>query len=63
MTKQKKQQQRYGIFYRSNGRVTGPYRGWTFTKYSASRNPIKQEIKDIKNYVLKTRVGVLPVSE
>jgi len=61
MTNQKQKQQRFGVFYRSNGRWSGPYSGMTFTKYSIERNPIKSDIREIRNYVLKSRVKVLPV--
>ena len=54
--------QRYGIFYRSNGRWTStPYAGVTFTKYTISRRPINEDIRDLKNRVLKSRVKILPV--
>ncbi len=52
---------RLGIFYRSNGRWTGPYQGYTFTPYSATRNPVKEDIAFFKNKVLKSRVKILPV--
>lgn len=61
MTKRNKT--RYGIFYRSNGRWTStPYAGATFTKYTLSRNPVKTDISWLRNYVLKSRMMVLPVS-
>lgn len=57
----KSNKQRFGLFYRSNGRWAGPYCGVTFTKYTLSRNPVKQEIRFFANYVLKSRVKLLPV--
>lgn len=58
----KRNQRRFGIFYRSNGRWTStPYAGVTFTAYTLGRNPVKQDISWLKNYVLKSRVRVLPV--
>jgi hypothetical protein len=58
-----KQKTRYGIFYRSNGRWTStPYRGATFTKYTMSRNPIREDIKLLQNRVLKSRLAILPVA-
>lgn len=56
-----KSNKRFGIFYRSNGRWAGPYWGMTFTKYTLSRNPLKRDIRTWANYVLKSRVKVLPV--
>jgi hypothetical protein len=61
MATKNKNQKRLGIFYVSNGRWTGPYAGITFTKYTATRNPIKTDISELKNYVLKSRVKLLPV--
>jgi len=57
----KTNQKRLGLFYRSNGRWTGPYLGVTFTPYTWSRNPVKKELSSVKNYVLKSRVKLLPV--
>jgi hypothetical protein len=57
-----KNTKRFGLFYRSNGRwTTTPYQGMTFTSYQVNRNPIKDEISFTKNYILKSRVRVLPV--
>lgn len=54
---------RYGIFYRSNGRwTTSPYAGFTFTRYSMNRRPLKEDLNTLRNYVLKSRVQVLPVA-
>jgi hypothetical protein len=56
-------QKRFGLFYRSNGRwTTTPYGGFTFTAYQANRNPVKGEISELKNYLLKSRVRVCPVA-
>jgi hypothetical protein len=60
MTKSK-QQQRYGVFYRSNGRWTGPYQGATFTKYTLGRNPVKSNIRRWANSVLKSAIKLAPV--
>jgi hypothetical protein len=56
-----KNQKRLGLFYRSNGRWAGPYLGITFTAYTWNRNPIKSEVRGLKNYVLKSRVKLCPV--
>lgn len=63
MSKQTKKtnQKRYGIFYRSHGKWSGPYQGLTFTEYSIGRNPIKGYISMVKNYRLKTRVKIKSV--
>ena len=54
--------QRYGIFYRSNGRWTStPYMGATFTQYTINRRPINEDIRILSNHVLKSRVRILPV--
>ena len=59
----KTQAKRYGIFYRSNGRWTrSPYAGFTFTRYTMNRRPLKEDLNTIRNYVLKSRVMVLPVA-
>lgn len=60
MSKNKKP--RFGLFYKSNGRWAGPYCGVTFTKYTLSLNPVKQEIRFFANHVLKSRVKILPVA-
>ena len=57
----KRNQKRLGLYYRSNGRWTGPYAGVTFTAYTWSRNPVKSDLNVVKNYVLKSRVRLLPV--
>lgn len=57
----KQTQKRLGLFYKSNGRWTGPYAGVTFTPYTWSRNPRKAEVNVLKNYVLKSRVALRPV--
>jgi len=60
---QKTNKTRYGIFYRSNGRwTTTPYAGFTFTKYTLNRRPLKRDLNTLKNYVLKSRMVVLPVA-
>lgn len=56
-----KNKTRLGIFYRSNGRWVGPYMGVTFTPYTLGRNPVKTELKVIRNEVLKSKVRLLPV--
>jgi hypothetical protein len=55
MTKSKNKQ-RFGVFYISNGRWTGPYAGLSFTQHSLDRNPIRSDISWLKNYVLKSRI-------
>lgn len=57
----KPKQTRYGIFYRSNGHWTGPYQGATFTKYAMTHEPVKSDIRWFANYVLKSRVKVVPI--
>jgi hypothetical protein len=58
----KKQAVRYGIFYRSNGRwTTSPYGGFTFTRYTMNRRPLRQDLATLRNYVLKSKMMVLPV--
>lgn len=53
---------RFGIFYKSHGRWTKThYAGLTFTAYQMNRRPLKNDLADIRNYVLKSRVKVLPV--
>ena len=61
MATKKTTQKRLGLFYRSNGRWTGPYAGVTFTAYTWSRNPIKSDLKEVKNNILKSRVRLAPV--
>jgi hypothetical protein len=60
-TNQVKGKQRYGVFYKSNGKWSGPYQGMTMTKYTSERKSVLQEIKDLKNYVLKAKVKIMPV--
>ena len=63
MRNKETQAKRYGIFYRSNGRwTTTPYAGFTFTKYTMNRRPLKEDLSALRNYVLKSRVMVLPVA-
>lgn len=63
MAKNTTKQKRLGIFYRSNGRwTTTPYAGITFTPYQANRNPLKRQITDLRNNVLKSRVRLRPVA-
>jgi hypothetical protein len=62
-THMKNKQTQYGIFYRSNGRwTTTPYAGATFTWRTMTRNPIRKDIMMLKNYILKSRVKILPVT-
>lgn len=58
MTKSKK----YGIYYRSHNKWTGPYVGLTFTKYMENRTPTKEDIKYIKNNILKTRIQIRAIA-
>jgi hypothetical protein len=63
MSKSKKNKaQRFGIFYRSNNKWTGPYAGVSFTKYTLSRNPVNSEVSFIKNHVLKSCIELRPVT-
>ena len=61
MKKNKVDQTRYGMFYKSNGKWIGPYKGKTMTKYTVGLKTVQKEIADLKNYVLKTKVKVMPV--
>lgn len=61
MSIKKKNQVRLGLFYRSNGRWTGPYAGISFTPFTWNRNPTKQNLRNTANYVLKSRVKLRPV--
>jgi hypothetical protein len=58
----KSNKQRFGLFYRSNGRWAGPYGGLTFTKYTANLTNTKADIRLLANYLLKSRVKVRPVT-
>ena len=60
-SKSKSNKKRLGIFYVSHGKWTGPYAGLSFTEYSLNRNPVQKEVGWIKNYVLKSRIRLLPV--
>lgn len=51
---------RYGVFYKSHGKWTGPYAGATFTEYAVNRNPVKGEIALLRS-ILKSRIEVRPV--
>ena len=55
-----KNKQRFGVFYKSHGKWTGPYAGATFTKYTVSRNPIKSEVELLRS-ILKSKIQVRPV--
>ena len=58
-----KQQARYGIFYRSNGRfTTTPYGGMTFTLGQITRRPLREHIKTWQNYILKSKMVIRPVT-
>ena len=57
----KSNKQRFGVFYVSHGKWTGPYAGMSFTKHMLSRQPIKGDVSWIKNYVLKSRIQLRPV--
>jgi hypothetical protein len=60
---QKTNKLRYGIFYRSNGRWTrSPYANFTFTRYTLNRRPLKEDLATLRNYVLKSKMMVLPVA-
>lgn len=47
---------RFGLFYRSNGRWTGPYAGLSFTNYTLNRQPLRGDVSWLKNYILKSRI-------
>lgn len=57
-----KNQTRYGVFYVSNGRWVGPYKGVTFTNYTMTRNPFKQDFSILKNRVLKSEAVIRPAT-
>ena len=61
MKNKNKNQVRYGVFYKTNGKWSGPYQGKTMTKYTITRKSVLKEIADLKNYVLKAQVKILPV--
>jgi hypothetical protein len=61
--KKSRNQKRFGLFYVSNGRWTGPYAGLSFTQHSLNRNPIRGEIRELKNYILKSRIQIRPVAK
>lgn len=48
---------RFGIFYKSRGKWVGPYAGTTFTKYTVSRNPVKEDIRLLRS-ILKSKIEV-----
>ena len=52
---------RFGLFYMSNGRWTGPYGGMTFTKHTLNRQPISGDVQWLKNRVLKSRIQIRKV--
>lgn len=53
---------RFGIFYRSHGKwTTVPYRNITFTNYTVNRNPLKDEVSHLKNFILKSKIKIMPV--
>jgi len=53
---------RFGLFYRSNGRWTGPYAGQTFTAYTLNRQPVRGDVSWLKNYILKSRIQLRKVA-
>ena len=58
-----KKQQKYGIFYRSNGRWTStPYAGKTFSERSITRSPLREDLAWLQNYRLKSKMLILPVN-
>ena len=58
-----KNKQRFGLFYKSHGEWTkSPYAGRSFTQYSLTHNPIKNDIGWLQNHVLKSRIQVRPIS-
>jgi len=62
MTKNKNTK-KFGLFYKSHGKwTTVPYAGVTYTAYQLGRNPVKQDVADLKNYILKSRIRVMPVA-
>lgn len=54
----KSRKPRFGLFYRSNGRWSGPYAGVSFTAYTLNRQPVRGEVSWLKNYILKSRIQV-----
>lgn len=62
MSKNKNNTKKLGLFYKSHGKwTTVPYRGFTFTAYQASRNPIKADIAVLQKEVLKSKIRLAPV--
>lgn len=52
---------RYGIFYKSHGKWTGPYEGVSFTSYTLSRRPIRDDIEWLRREVLKSPIQLRQV--
>ena len=53
---------RYGIFYKSHGKWTGPYDGVSFTKYTLNWRPIKYDVEWLRREVLKSLIQIRPVT-
>jgi hypothetical protein len=58
----KKSTPKFGLFYRSQGRMTGPYRGITRTLRGWTRQPISGDVTYLKNNILKSRIEFRQVS-
>lgn len=46
----------YGIYYKTNGRWTGPYAGKKYTMRGLTRYPLSEDLKWLKNNCLKSRI-------
>lgn len=55
-----KNKQRFGLFYKSRGKWTGPYAGATFTTYTVGLRPFKEDVTCLRK-LLKSPVQLRPV--
>lgn len=53
---------KFGVFYRSQGRWTGPYRGITRAFRTWQRKTTQQDLAILKNNILKSRIQLRQVS-
>jgi hypothetical protein len=55
-----KNKNRFGVFYKSHGKWTGPYAGATFSAYTVGLRPFKEDVAYLRSF-LKSRIEVRPV--
>jgi len=60
MKNTKNKQSRYGFYYKSRGKWTGPHEGLTFTKNESKQQWVKCELKWLRK-LLKSKVEVRTV--